>query len=55
MLFRSKRLKNGSKFPPVLVVKLKKGYQVLDGHHRIAALKLSGQKKAPTLLGTVEC
>ena len=37
-------LKKGDKLPPLLVRKYKNGYQVLDGHHRFWAYKLSGTK-----------
>ena len=40
-------LKKGDKLPPLLVRKYKKGYQVLDGHHRFWAYKLSGTKSIP--------
>jgi hypothetical protein len=40
-------LKKGDKLPPLLVRKYKNGYQVLDGHHRFWAYKLSGTKSIP--------
>jgi len=40
-------LKKGDKLPPLLVRKYKDGYQVLDGHHRFWAYKLSGTKSIP--------
>ena len=40
-------LKQGAKLPPLLVRKYKNGYQVLDGHHRFWAYKLSGVKSIP--------
>lgn len=40
-------LKQGDKLPPLLVRKYKNGYQVLDGHHRFWAYKLSGVKSIP--------
>jgi hypothetical protein len=40
-------LKQGAKLPPLLVRKYKNGYQVLDGHHRFWAYKLSGVKNIP--------
>ena len=41
-------LKQGDKLPPLLVRKYKNGYQVLDGHHRFWAYKLSGTKSIPS-------
>ena len=41
-------LKRGDKLPPLLVRKYKNGYQVLDGHHRFWAYKLSGVKNIPS-------
>jgi hypothetical protein len=40
-------LKKGDNLPPLLVRKYKNGYQVLDGHHRFWAYKLSGTKSIP--------
>jgi len=40
-------LEKGNKLPPLLVRKYKDGYQVLDGHHRFWAYKLSGTKSIP--------
>jgi hypothetical protein len=40
-------LKKGDKLPPLLVRKYKKGYQVLDGHHRFWAYKSLGVKSIP--------
>jgi hypothetical protein len=40
-------IKQGDKLPPLLVRKYKDGYQVLDGHHRFWAYKLSGTKSIP--------
>ena len=40
-------IKQGAKLPPLLVRKYKNGYQVLDGHHRFWAYKLSGVKSIP--------
>jgi hypothetical protein len=40
-------LKKGDKLPPLLVRKYKNGYQVLDGHHRFWAYKLSDTKSIP--------
>ena len=40
-------LKKGDKLPPLFVRKYKTGYQVLDGHHRFWAYKLSGIKSIP--------
>ena len=40
-------LKQGAKLPPLLVRKYKKGYQVLDGHHRFWAYKSLGIKTIP--------
>jgi hypothetical protein len=40
-------LQQGAKLPPLLVRKYKNGYQVLDGHHRFWAYKLSGVKSIP--------
>jgi hypothetical protein len=41
-------LKQGAKLPPLLVRKYKNGYQVLDGHHRFWAYKLSKVKNIPS-------
>jgi len=40
-------IKQGDKLPPLLVRKYKDGYQVLDGHHRFWAYKLSGTTSIP--------
>lgn len=40
-------LEKGDKLPPLLVRKHKDGYQILDGHHRFRAYKLSGTKIIP--------
>ena len=40
-------LKKGDKLPPLLVRKYKKGYQVLDGHHRFWAYKSLDVKSIP--------
>jgi len=40
-------IKQGDKLPPLLVRKYKDGYQILDGHHRFWAYKLSGTKSIP--------
>jgi GNAT superfamily N-acetyltransferase len=40
-------LKKGDKLPPLLVRKYKKGYQVLDGHHRFWAYKSLDAKSIP--------
>jgi ParB-like chromosome segregation protein Spo0J len=40
-------IKQGAKLPPLLVRRYKNGYQVLDGHHRFWAYKLSGVKNIP--------
>ena len=40
-------IKQGAKLPPLLVRRYKNGYQVLDGHHRFWAYKLSGVKDIP--------
>lgn len=40
-------LQQGDKLPPLLVRKYKKGYQVLDGHHRFWAYKKLGVKSIP--------
>jgi hypothetical protein len=41
-------LKQGAKLPPLMVRKYKNGYQVLDGHHRFWAYKLSRVKSIPS-------
>jgi pyrimidine deaminase RibD-like protein len=40
-------IKQGDDIPPILVRKHKNGYQILDGHHRFHAYKLSGIKTIP--------
>jgi hypothetical protein len=40
-------IKQGDKLPPLLVRKYKDGHQVLDGHHRFWAYKLSGTTSIP--------
>jgi len=35
---------SGGEIKPIKIVKFKNGYEVLDGRHRIAALKLLGIK-----------
>jgi ParB-like nuclease domain len=41
-------LKRGDRLPPILVRRYKNGYQILDGHHRFRAYKLSGVKRIPS-------
>ena len=41
------KLKKGDKLPAILVRKYKKGYQVLDGHHRFWAHKIADIKSIP--------
>ena len=40
-------LKRGAVLPPILVRKVGDGYQVLDGHHRFWAYRLSGTRSVP--------
>ena len=35
-------LKSGKKLPPMMIRKIGRGYQILDGHHRYAAYKQMG-------------
>jgi len=40
-------LKSGKELPPILVRKQGTAYQVVDGHHRFMAYKMSGKKEIP--------
>jgi len=39
-----KRIKNGKGVSPILVHKVKDGFLIVDGHHRVEALKQMGKK-----------
>lgn len=40
-------IQNDDQLPPLLVREYQDGYQILDGHHRFRAYKLSGAKSVP--------
>lgn len=42
-----KAIKAGKKLPPIVVRKYKDGYQVLDGHHRFKAYRISNVDQIP--------
>lgn len=45
-----KHYKKHKKFNPLLVHKVKGGYEIIDGHHRCTALKQMGKKTAQVIV-----
>lgn len=49
-----KAIEDGKKLPPMIVRRYKDGYQVLDGHHRFKAYRLTKTKRIPARIVSPE-